>query len=263
MVDRPQVKVTELKRDALGAVELLQRGQECAVRRVASGGRIPGSGWVARVLLRRERRALDALSGLPAVPALLTDPGLASEPSTDGRAPASKSVLLRTYLMGEPLHRATRLPQDFFDHLDRLVESLHESGVCHNDLHKEQNVVVTERGWPALIDFQLASVHHRRDSRTFRVRCAEDLRHVQKHRRRYTRDGRGPESASASHGAAYGARRSFVARTWRRFGKPVYIALTRGILRRRDGEERRPSTGPWPAWGAPLGGPQQGPGKPD
>ena len=40
---------------------------------------------------------------------------------------------------------------------------------------------------------------------------------------------------------------------WRRFGKPVYVLVTRRLLRTRDGEERRPSSGPWPEWSEPLG----------
>ena len=71
-MDPPQV-VRELKRDALGRVELLRRDQALFVRRVACGGRIPGSGWAARLLLARERRALSALAGLPGVPRLVDD----------------------------------------------------------------------------------------------------------------------------------------------------------------------------------------------
>ena len=108
-----------------------------------------------------------------------------------------------------------------------------------------------EAGYPALIDFQLASIH-RAGSRIHRTRCADDLRHLQKHRRRYTRDGRGPADV-VREGRGHGVRRSLLARSWRRLGKPAYNALTRGLLGTRDGEERRPSSGPWPEWTEPLG----------
>ncbi len=229
-----------LKRDSFGRVERVARPEGAhALRRVACGGRLPGSGWVARRLLARERRALAALEGLRGVPCLHAG-------DTAG------GVLLREWLAGEPLHRAEVLAEDFFDHLDHLVEELHRRGVCHNDLHKEQNIVVGEDGFPHLIDFQLASVHPRR-GRRFASRVRDDLRHVQKHRRRYTRDGRGPASAGVEHGRGLGLRRSPVALVWRRTGKPLYNFVTRKLLRTRDGEERRPSTGPWPRWSEALG----------
>lgn len=240
----------ELKRDGLGVVELLERGSARYVRRVARGGRIPGSGVVARVLLRREARALAALSGLDFVPELVGDPELERLPCGDGYGPRGREVLVRSFLDGVPLHRAEVLPEDYFDLLDELVLEMHESGVCHNDLHKEQNILVLPSGAPALIDFQLASVHRGR-GRLYRSRVHDDLRHVQKHRRRYTRDGRGP--AQQAEGAGHGFPRTRTSALWKRLGKPVYLWITRGLLRTRDGEERRPSSGPWPTWGPPLG----------
>ena len=232
-------RVEILKEDALGRVERLVVEGEARVRRVPAGGRIPGSAWVARLLAGREVRALRALDGLGCVPRL--------RESAPG---APRGVVERTFLAGEPLSRAEALPRDFFDHLDALVGRMHARGVCHNDLHKEQNVLVLEDGRPALVDFQLASVHRAR-GRRFEARCREDLRHLQKHRRRYTRDGRGPSEQATGAGA--GLRRGVVARTWRVTGKPLYNLVTRRLLRTRDGEERRPSSGPWPRWEPPLG----------
>lgn len=245
-----------LKRDSLGWVELIGGDQGPLIRRVAAGGRIPGSGLVARLLLRREKRALEALAGAAskglAVPEIVDDRQVAGLPGPEGQAVAAGEVLLRSFQRGQPLHRATSLPQDFFDLVDALVMAMHAAGVCHNDLHKEQNLVVGDDGRPALIDFQLASIHKRR-GRGYRVRCAEDLRHVQKHRRRYTRDGRGPAEAGVRHGAGLGHQRGPLALAWRRLGKPLYNGLTRNLLRTKDGEERRPSTGPWPRWVDPVG----------
>jgi len=250
----------ELKRDALGRVELLRDSEsgERRVRRVAAGGGLPGSGLVARVLLRREARALEALAGLPGAPAVERDPAWGAAPSLDGRRPAAAATLVRAYTPGAPLHRAEVLPRDFFELLEELVRAVHARGVCHNDLHKEQNVVVAEDGRPWLIDFQLASLHPRR-ARRFAVRCRDDLRHVHKHHRRYTRDGRGPEPRGPA-GDREGARlpRSGAAWIWRRTAKPLYNLFTRGVLRTRDGEERRDSSGPWPAWTAPVGPGERG-----
>lgn len=240
----------ELKRDGLGVVELLERATDRYVRRVARGGRIPGSGLVARALLRREERALAALPEMGFVPRIVRDPELEALACKDGYRPRVREVLIRSFLDGVPLHRAEVLPRDYFDLLDELVHEMHERGVCHNDLHKEQNILVLPSGAPALIDFQLASVHQAR-GRLYRSRVHDDLRHLQKHRRRYTRDGRGP--VEQAEGAGHGFSRTRTSALWRRFGKPVYLWITRGLLRTRDGEERRPSSGPWPTWGPPLG----------
>ncbi len=231
-----------LKNDVLGSVELLGRGEERVVRRLASGSRVPCSGLVARHLARRERRSLAALCDVQGVPNEV-DAG----PWAVLAESSSHSTLIREYIAGDPLHRASSLPRDFFDLLDRLTQALHERGVCHNDLHKEQNILVQPSGRPALIDFQLSSVHSSR-GRLFRSRVQDDLRHLQKHRRRYTRDGRGPEGEPEQRGEFHALQRTRTSALWRRTGKPLYLFLTRRILGTRDGEERRPSSGPWPLW---------------
>jgi len=252
--------VAELKRDAFGHIELLERlpvaggvlRVERVVRRVAAAR--PGLGPLARALARRERRVLAALGDLEhrlapehrsGLGGLVEDAVFAAHPDLRGRVPRTREVVLRAYVPGAPLHRAETLPYDFFALLEDLVRALHGVGLCHNDLHKEQNIVVRPDGRPALIDFQLASLHPH-GGRVFESRCRDDLRHVQKHLRRYTRDGRGPAELAVPEEARMPRRG--VARIWRRTVKPVYTLITRRLLRTRDGEERRPATGPWPRW---------------
>ena len=244
--------VRELKRDGLGRVELLADGPERRVRRVADGGRWPGSGLVARLLLARERRALARIDGMSGVPQLAGESEFVRALSHDGRQPRERDVLVRTWLDGEPLHRAEILPRDTFERLEELVRELHRRGVCHNDLHKEQNIVIGRDGWPHLIDFQLASTHSRR-SRTFESRAREDLRHVEKLRRRYLRADGGHALKLAQTAELGAMRRSFPAWLWRKGGKPAYNFVTRRLLRTSDGEERRPNSGPWPVWTPPTG----------
>ena len=250
-MEGPQV-ARLLKRDAFGRVELLTGERGAAVRRVAGGA--PAVRLVARLLLGRERRALRRLAGLEGVPALLESDGwlaYRAAPSADGRAPRGADVLLRSWAEGVPLHEAQALPRDFFERLEDLVRELHALGVCHNDLHKEPNVLVLPDGRPHVVDFQLASLHPRA-GRGFDVRAREDLRHVDKHRRRY--QARGAEEPG-------GPPRSTTAELWRRWGKPLYNALTRRLLRRADGEPRRPRGGPWPRW-TPALGPARAAGRP-
>ena len=247
----------ELKRDALGRVEWMDGPDGPCVRRVACGGRVPGSRLVARVLLARERRALARLATAcedeprlaGSLPVLLDRPDYVRAASLDGRAPRSGDVLLRSWIEGVPLWAAERLPQDFFERLEDLVHDVHAAGVCHNDLHKEPNLLVAPDGYPVLIDFQLASCHGTFD-RTWRTRSAEDHRHVLKHRRRYRLATRDPDDPLPP---ALPKRRSLFARVWMKTGKKLYNLVTRRLFAYQDGEPRRPSSGPWPVWTDPVG----------
>lgn len=251
----------ELKRDTFGCVELLTVQDDSGakvrlVRRVVTAGFLVGS--VAKVLARRESRALEALRGSGVtpiareVPLSSTDRDAARAlPTLGGQAPKPGAVFLRPFADGLPLHRAERLPHDFFGLLEERVRALHAAGVCHNDLHKEQNIVVAPDGRPVLIDFQLGTRHPKRSGRWFRARCTDDLRHIQKHRRRYTRDGRGPEELRVPEASRM--KRRGIPLVWMKTGKPLYKFITRKILRTRDGEDMRPSVGPWPQWTGPIG----------
>jgi hypothetical protein len=227
-----------LKRDSLGQVErLCDPAGNGWVRRAAVGSRWPLSACLARLLLRRERRALVRLAGLGQVPQLHPEP-----PTAPGER--SDAMLLRSWLPGVPLWQAEILPADFFAHLAALVQAMHRRGVCHNDLHKENNILVGPGGWPALVDFQLASCHASW-GRGYRRRCAEDLRHVAKHAARYAACGRG--TAAVPH-------RGGLARVWRWSGKLLYNVVVRWVFGARGrGEPRRPKGGPWPRSGPPLG----------
>jgi hypothetical protein len=267
-----------LKRDLFGAVELwtTSAGERFVLRRpiAASEARaegIPGplrpfGRAVGALLARRERRTLERLAACvardPALAGLLAGrlpqavPGawltaaqaalseeLAKQPGTGpaARLPAGEWVG-RTFLPGAPLDRTPLLSRRYFEHLEGLLTTLHGLGLRHNDLHKEQNLLVLLDGSPALIDFQLSSWHSG-SGRTARVRAAEDLRHVRKIARRYLL--RDPERAARLPEVG---RRSLLAALWLRCGKPLYKALTRGLLGWRDGERGRPRDGVFPRW---------------
>ena len=88
---------------------------------------------------------------------------------------------------------------------------------------------MTEQGQPAIVDFQMAW-HAPARGRLFRLLAHEDLRHLLKHKRTYC-----PE---------YLTRRELeilenptvISRTWMFGGKPVYLFITRKILRWADRE---------------------------
>lgn len=248
--------VRVLKRDVFGRVEQWSVPEGFVARRVAQAHGPPGAGFVARWLLARERRALEhwesRTGGAPGLPRLYRGAAaaeLAVQRGAGERAPRAHETLVREWIEGEPLPAAQALPRDWFARLEELVRALHESGLCHNDLHKEQNLIVARDGWPWLVDFQLASVHRARGA-LHASRARDDLRHVAKHARRYELQGR--PKASLGERARL-PRRSWLAAAWRRWGKPLYERLARGARWRASGELRRPSSGPWPRWEAELG----------
>jgi len=241
-VDERGTSNSLLKRDGLGAIWRVEAGATgaCVVRdwRAAPWPMRP----VARFLANREARALRHLNDHHragrAWPAALEVPGAAI--GRRGELPA------RSFLEGVPLVEADRVALDYFERLEELVIELHAAGVCHNDLHKEQNVLVLPDGRPALIDFQLASVHAS-DSRSFRSRRADDLRHVGKMRARYERAGRPRPDRAPKR------KRGGLSWIWRKTGKPLYNALAHGLLGKPEGERGRPDAGPWPERSGKLG----------
>jgi hypothetical protein len=242
--------VRVLKQDVFGRVELLERGFERRVRRVADGGGSRLRATVARVLLLRERAALEALTGCAGVPVLEREDAWAEAPGLDGEEPDLRGVLVRGWVAGEPLSRTQWLPEDWFERAAERLRAVHARGVCHNDLHKEPNLVVADDGEPWLIDFQLAS-RHGPGSWLLASRAAEDLRHLEKLRRRYLRAG--SQKYAPGMEALDPPRRAWTSLAWRRTVKPLYNLTARRFFAWRDGEERRPSSGPWPRWTPPVG----------
>jgi RIO-like serine/threonine protein kinase len=175
----------------------------------------PGARWLARYLLRREGRALQHLDGaIAGIPRILA---------------ADRDTLTREWIEGRPMHLAKPRDPAYFRAALRLLRRLHAADVLHNDLAKETNWLVTPDGLPALVDFQLASIVKHRGALA-RARGHDDLRHLLKHKRSYL-----PERLTARERRVL-ARRSLVSRLWMATGKPVYLFVTRRILRWRDRE---------------------------
>ena len=105
---------------------------------------------VAWTLARREIRALKVVKGIKGAPDLLL---------TD------KDGLYRTWTDGGPLHLARPSHADFYKDARRILRDMRRRGVTHNDLAKPQNWLMTPNGDAAVIDFQLASTHKRKNWR--------------------------------------------------------------------------------------------------
>jgi RIO-like serine/threonine protein kinase len=170
--------------------------------------------WLARRLLRREAAALAVLAGLDGTPELIS---------------ASRDRLERSYLAGEPLHQSKLKDPTYFREAFRLLRRMHARNLVHNDLAKEPNLLVTPKGKPAFIDFQLAWVAPRR-GRLFRALGHDDLRHLLKHKRTYF------ETCLTRRERAILAHPSTPSRLWQRIVKPPYLLVTRGLLGWADRE---------------------------
>jgi hypothetical protein len=169
---------------------------------------------LAWILARREIRSLKAVKGIKGAPDLLfTD--------RDG--------LFRTWTDGAPLHLARPSHAGFYRDARRILRDMRRRGVTHNDLAKPQNWLMTPEGSAAVIDFQLASLHRRRNWR-FRLMAYEDLRHLLKQKRSFA-----PDLLTAREKRIL-ATKSLPARIWLKTVKPVYNAVTRGLFKWSDGE---------------------------
>lgn len=214
--------VTVLKRDVFSTVERgLFRGPHGTVEAVLR--RIDQVPWwsrpLARHFLRREARALKIVGTLGIAPGLLY---------------AGSSALVRGWINGVALHIANPRGDDvYFRSALAALRTLHRAGVCHNDLAKEQNWLRSSDGRAYLTDFQL-SARFGGHGKLFRLAAYEDLRHLLKHKRRYT-----PEALTASERRVL-ARKSWIARAWLVTGKRVYLWFTRGLLGFTDREGAGP-----------------------
>ena len=202
-----------LKKDLLGEVWRGKDDELLVVLRDAGAARW-WLAWPARVLLRREARALLALDGMDGVPELYR---------------YNPSTLLRSYLPGQPLFENRPRNASYFKAAARLLRRLHRAGVAHNDLAKEPNILVREDGSPAFIDFQLAH-HSKRRGRFFRIAAREDIRHLLKHKRTYR-----PDLLTARELAILSSPSS-LSRVWMAIVKPIYLFVTRRVLGWSDRE---------------------------
>ncbi len=165
---------------------------------------------IARWLARREMRALVALAGEESIPVLL---------GWDGRR------LYRSAIQGNTLRVAAPRDPAYFRAALRVLARMHRRGVAHNDLAREENLLVTAANRPALIDFQLAWCDRSR-GRLFRLMAREDLRHLLKHKRCYC-----PERLTARERRLL-ATPGAAARLWRAGPQRLLASLARMLTPR-------------------------------
>jgi len=204
---------TLLKKDLFGEIRHSSyNGIPVVVR--DCGPAAVGLRWLARLMLRREARALAALEDIDGVPEIVR---------------IERDRLIRSFLAGQPMQRGKPSDPAYFKAAARLLRQIHRAGVAHNDLGKEPNLIVRADDSPGLIDFQLSWCVQRR-SRLFRIAAREDLRHLLKHKRTYCR------SHLSSREQAILAKPSWISVGWSKTAKPVYLFITRRLLGWSDRE---------------------------
>jgi hypothetical protein len=207
-----------LKRDLFSTVErgrFLADGREveAVLRRIDE---VPWWTWVfAAHFLGRERKALAAAGHLGITAPLLF---------------AGRRLLVRGWIDGVSMHIAKPAGEHgYFRSAKVALRKLHRIGICHNDLAKEQNWLRSGDGRAYLTDFQLA-IRFARRGRLFRVAAYEDLRHLLKHKQRYT-----PDALTAAERRVL-ARKSLFARFWRATVRRSYLLVMRRLLGYSDRE---------------------------
>jgi len=201
--------LSELKRDAFGSI-FLDTARGLVVRDTSTA---PAAlRWLARALARREARVLRTLAGNARCPEIVM---------------VTPTRLVRTYLVGVPMHEARLAPRKYFPDALRQLRRMHACGIVHNDLAKEANWICLADATAGIVDFQVAcSFVHR--GALFRLLAREDLRHLLKHKQHYA-----PELVTRRQ-AEILANPAWTAKAWRWFFKPPYLFLTRRILGWKD-----------------------------
>ncbi|MGR1581105.1 phosphotransferase [Thalassobius sp. S69A] len=220
MADFPSIQRfvpdTVLKRDVFSETIMGHLADDPSVKVVLR--RLDGVPWWARplsqMLARKEARGLRAVQGIEGCPILLE---------------ADRGGILRVWSEGTPLHLAKPRDPLWFKDAKRLLAQLRQRGVCHNDIAKPQNWLMTPDGRAAVIDFQLASVHPKK-GKLYRVAAREDLRHMLKQKRSFAHDLLTPRERAML------ARKSLPSRIWMATGKKLYNFVTRRLMNWSDGE---------------------------
>ncbi|GEM_PF-1476523 len=104
--------------------------------------------WLGRRLAERENRFLQMFADLPNIPAFC------GEVKVNGDV--LPHVSAHVYVEGVTLRRyPQKVSDDFFPELQKVLKIVHEQKISYMDLNKRENIIVTNEGFPCLIDFQI------------------------------------------------------------------------------------------------------------
>lgn len=135
---------------------------------------------------------------------------------------------IRSYIPGTPLNQhPEKLNEAFFTKALNLVQTMHENGIVHNDLEKQENWIIMKNGEPAFIDFQLAR-YFKKEKFLFKVLKKIELRNVIKSKRWFcSKPLRSDEIKILNN-------KGRIHKFFKRFMKPIYNFVTRRLLNYSD-----------------------------
>ncbi len=131
--------------------------------------------WLGRWMARHEMGLLKGLADLNGIPALAGPVSL--------RGASLRHAVARHYIPGHPLGNREAVSESFFPALSALLDAMHERKIAYVDLHKRENILVSEKGEPCLIDFQISVAWPRwlPAGPLFAILSRSDRYHLMKH----------------------------------------------------------------------------------
>jgi serine/threonine protein kinase len=133
--------------------------------------------WLGQALREHEVTTLRRLDHIESIPHVLSRYG--------------KSGFMYQYIEGRSLSEQNELPKDFFDRLLELLSRLHQSNIVYLDMNKRGNIIVSPKGKPYLIDFQISLYLRERFALSKKlsgyirnILQRADIYHLFKHKRR-------------------------------------------------------------------------------
>ena len=167
--------------------------------------------WFGRFLRNREVKILKQLEDINQFPNVIKLYG--------------RSGVVYRYIKGKTLDEDPSVPDDFFDQLRALLETIHQRNICYMDLNKRGNILIGQDGRPYVIDFQISLLLPAKWCNCLRNAFQkEDLYHLLKHKRKFRPDLLNEQEY------ALAKRPSFLIRIHRAIAFP-FQKLRRSILR--------------------------------
>lgn len=131
--------------------------------------------WIGRFLRNREARILRQFRDIDQLPDIIKLYG--------------RNGVIYNYIEGKTLDEKPSIPDDFFDQLRTLLETIHKRNICYMDLNKRGNILVGQDGRPYIIDFQISLfLPAKWCCRLREAFQKEDLYHLLKHKRKLRPD---------------------------------------------------------------------------
>ena len=131
--------------------------------------------WIGRFLRNREIGILKHLEDIDQFPNIIKLYG--------------QNGLIYNYIEGKTLDEKPSVPDDFFDQLRALLETIHQRNICYMDLNKRGNILVGQDGRPYIIDFQISVFLPAKWCNWLRNAFQkEDFYHLLKHKRKLRPD---------------------------------------------------------------------------